>query len=40
VFCGIFMAGGNDGLSLSANALLALGQRGIELDFDIYDARE
>ncbi|MBV6807678.1 DUF4279 domain-containing protein [Xanthomonas euvesicatoria pv. eucalypti] len=37
LFCGIFMAGRNDGLALSAKALLALGQRGISLDLDIYD---
>ncbi|MCY1554049.1 hypothetical protein D9M68_905930 [compost metagenome] len=36
LFCGIFMAGSNDGLPLSARALLALGQRGIALDLDIY----
>lgn len=40
LFCGIFMAGRNDGLPLSAKALLALGQRGIALDLDIYDASE
>ena len=38
LFCGIFMGGSNDGLPLSARALLALGQRGISLDLDIYDA--
>lgn len=37
LFCGVFMAGSNDGLPLSARALLALGQRGIALDLDIYD---
>jgi hypothetical protein len=37
LFCGIFMKSSNDGLSLSAKALLALGQRGIALWFDIYD---
>jgi hypothetical protein len=37
LFCGIFMASSNDGLPLSARALLALGQRGIALDLDIYD---
>lgn len=37
LFCGLFMSSGNDGLPLSANALLALGQRGIALDLDIYD---
>ena len=37
LFCGIFMGSSNDGLPLSANALLALGERGIALDLDIYD---
>lgn len=37
LFCGVFMASSNDGLPLSARALLALGQRGIALDLDIYD---
>jgi hypothetical protein len=37
LFCGIFMKSSNDGLPLSAKALLALGQRGIALWFDIYD---
>ncbi len=40
LFCGIFMASGNDGLPLSADVLLALGQRGIDLGLDIYDAAE
>ncbi|MCU0755758.1 MAG: DUF4279 domain-containing protein [Xanthomonadales bacterium] len=40
MFCGIFMAGGNDGLPLSAEVLLALGQRGIDLNLDIHDASE
>ncbi len=37
LFCGIFMGSRNDGLPLSAEALLALGQRGVALDLDIYD---
>jgi hypothetical protein len=37
LFCGLFMGSSNDGLSLSAKTLLALGQRGIALDLDIYD---
>lgn len=40
LFCGLFMGSGNDGVSLSPRALLALGQRGIELGLDIYDAKE
>src|SRR5690349_21750664 len=30
LFCGLFMSGGNEGLSISPTSLLALGQRGIE----------
>lgn len=37
LFCGLFMSSSNDGLPLSAKALLALGQRGIALELDIYD---
>ncbi len=37
LLCGIYMGSSNDGLPLSAKALLALGQRGIALDLDIYD---
>lgn len=37
LFCGVFMESGNDNLRLSPQALLALGQRGIELELDIYD---
>ncbi|OFS93315.1 hypothetical protein HMPREF3113_11340 [Stenotrophomonas sp. HMSC10F06] len=40
LFCGLFMGSGNDGISLSGKALLAIGQRGIELGLDIYDAVE
>ncbi|WP_339414466.1 DUF4279 domain-containing protein [Pseudomonas sp. EA_35y_Pfl2_R5] len=40
LFCGIFMASFNDGLTLSPEALLALGARGIRLDMDIYNASE
>ncbi len=39
-FCGIFMGSGNDGMDLSAKVLLALGQRGISLGLDIYDAND
>ncbi len=37
LFCGIFMASYNDGLLLSRDALLALGQRSIRLDLDMYE---
>ncbi len=40
LFCGIFMGSSNDGLLLSSRASLALGQRGISLGLDIYDAGE
>ena len=40
LFCGLFIGSSNDGVSLSPRALLALGQRGIELGLDIYDADE
>ena len=36
LFCGLFMAGENDGLTLSSSSLTALGQRGIDLSLDIY----
>ena len=36
LFCGLFMESGNDGVTLSPTSLAALGQRGIELQLDIY----
>lgn len=36
VFCGLFLSGGNEGLSLSAATLKLLSDREIGLDFDIY----
>jgi Domain of unknown function (DUF4279) len=36
LFCGWFMQEGNEGLSISPANLVALGERGIELDLDIY----
>ncbi|WNH53869.1 DUF4279 domain-containing protein [Stenotrophomonas oahuensis] len=38
LFCGLFMGSSNDGMYLSAKALLALGERGITLGLDTYDA--
>jgi Domain of unknown function (DUF4279) len=38
LFCGLFMKLGNEGLSISPKQLAALGERGIELGLDIYDA--
>ncbi len=40
LFCGLFMGSSNGGVSLSPRALLALGERGIELGLDIYEADE
>lgn len=36
LFCGWFMNESNEGVCLSAATLRALGQRGIELDVDLY----
>ncbi|MDQ1835561.1 DUF4279 domain-containing protein [Massilia scottii] len=36
IFCGLFMASGNDGVSLPPSIMLMLGQRGIALDVDVY----
>ena len=36
LFCGIFVQQFNEGVSLSPAVLAALGNRGIEIDFDIY----
>jgi hypothetical protein len=36
LFCGLFMGSGNEGLTISADLLAALGQRGIELALDVY----
>lgn len=38
LFCGIFLNSSNEGLCLSPQSLRALGERGIELDLDIYSA--
>ena len=35
-FCGWFLENSNEGISLSPSSLTALGERGIELDVDIY----
>jgi hypothetical protein len=36
LFCGWFLEKSNEGVTLAPDTLLALGQRGIELDVDIY----
>ena len=40
LFCGWFLENSNEGVSLSPSSLLALGERGIELDVDIYGLGE
>lgn len=40
MFCGIFMESSMEGIGLSADSMLALAQRGIEIDFDIYGPDE
>ncbi|MEH6420466.1 DUF4279 domain-containing protein [Pseudomonas sp. CGJS7] len=37
LFCGLFMASGNDGEGIGPRNLRLLGERGIELILDIYD---
>ena len=36
LFCGWFMGSGNEGVAISPETLLALGQRCIQLSLDIY----
>lgn len=36
LFCGLFMHGSNEGLTISSRSLAALGARGIEMGLDIY----
>ncbi len=40
LYCGLFMASGNDGVRLSASTLFALGSRGLEICLDVYDPSE
>jgi hypothetical protein len=40
LYCGLFMASSNDGVSLSASTLHALGSRGLEICLDVYDPSE
>lgn len=37
LFCGWFMGSGNEGVKISPETMLALGQRGIMLSLDIYE---
>ena len=36
VFCGLFLASSNEGLTLRSETLVRIGERGLLLDFDIY----
>jgi hypothetical protein len=40
VFCGPFLASGNEGLTLQSETLARLGERGLLIDFDIYGMEE
>lgn len=40
LFCGLFLARSNEGLSISPKSLAALGGRSIELDLDIYGSSD
>ena len=39
-WCGLFMAKGNEGFTLEPDTLAALGDRGLRVHFDIYDAAD
>jgi len=36
IFCGLFLAGFNEGISLRAETLIRVGERGLLVDLDIY----
>jgi hypothetical protein len=38
IYCGLFMQGSNDGLSLAPDVMALLGERGIHLGIEIYSA--
>jgi hypothetical protein len=40
IFCGLFMQGSNDGMSLAPDVMALLGERGIHLALDIYNASD
>ncbi len=40
IFCGLFMAEGNEGISLSSETLEELAARCLTIDFDIYDSSD
>jgi len=39
LFCGLFLKGSNEGLTLSPQSLAALGNRGIEMGLDVYSGQ-
>ena len=36
IFCGLFLVEHNEGISISSETALKIGQRGLKLDLDIY----
>lgn len=40
LFCGLFLGGSNEGMTLLPRSLTALGERGIEMGLDMYSGRE
>lgn len=40
IYCGLFMQGSNDGLSLAPDVMALLGERGIHLALEIYSAND
>ena len=40
VFCGLFMEESNEGISLSNETLQRLAERGLTIDFDIYESSD
>jgi hypothetical protein len=40
IFCGLFMQESNDGMSLAPDVMALLGERGIHLALDIYNASD
>lgn len=40
VFCGLFLASGNEGLTLRPETLVRVGERGLLIDLDIYGLDE
>lgn len=40
IFCGLFMQGTNDGMTLASDVMVLLGERGIHLAHDIYSSSE